>query len=198
MSFHVPLIIRGRVIEDADLELAAPKASLAANFNAGQDCTAATRIYIERSRFAPLREALVEAMRAVVVADPFDPASQMGPLISRGHRERVAGFVERDAGHVWLDGANVTGDPAWKRGLGVVFQSYALFPHMTVAENVAFGLRERGVPRRELETRVADSIQSASRLRYASSPAGLATSRSTTRSIACFFCLSSYGGSSRS
>jgi betaine-aldehyde dehydrogenase len=83
------------VFEDADLELAAAKASLAATFNTGQDCTAATRIYVERSRFAPLREALVESMRAIVVAEPFDPASQMGPLISRGQRERVAGFVDR-------------------------------------------------------------------------------------------------------
>jgi ABC-type Fe3+/spermidine/putrescine transport system ATPase subunit len=70
----------------------------------------------------------------------------------------VAGFVEPDGGRVWLDGADVTRDPAWKRGLGVVFQSYALFPHMTVAENVAFGLRERGVPRREVETRVGEAL----------------------------------------
>ena len=70
----------------------------------------------------------------------------------------VAGFVEPDGGRVWLDGEDVTRHPAWKRGLGVVFQSYALFPHMTVAENVAFGLRERGVPRAETETRVAEAL----------------------------------------
>lgn len=70
----------------------------------------------------------------------------------------VAGFVEPDRGRVLLDGVDVTRRPAWQRGLGVVFQSYALFPHMTVAENVAFGLVERGVPRREIEARVAEAL----------------------------------------
>src|SRR5262249_61926899 len=50
----------------------------------------------------------------------------------------VAGFVQPDRGRVRIDGADVTTWPAWRRGLGVVFQSYALFPHLTVAENVAF------------------------------------------------------------
>jgi putative spermidine/putrescine transport system ATP-binding protein len=70
----------------------------------------------------------------------------------------VAGFVEPDTGRVLLDGEDVTRRPAWQRGLGVVFQSYALFPHMTVAENVAFGLRERGVPRAEIAARVAEAL----------------------------------------
>ena len=70
----------------------------------------------------------------------------------------VAGFVAPDAGRVLLDGEDVTTQPAWRRGLGVVFQSYALFPHMSVGANVAFGLRERGIPRREVETRVAEAL----------------------------------------
>jgi putative spermidine/putrescine transport system ATP-binding protein len=70
----------------------------------------------------------------------------------------IAGFVPPDTGRVLLDGADVTELPAYRRGLGVVFQSYALFPHMTVAENVAFGLRERRLPRHEVETRVADAL----------------------------------------
>ncbi len=70
----------------------------------------------------------------------------------------VAGFVEPDAGRVLLDGQDVTRQPAWQRGLGVVFQSYALFPHMTVADNVAFGLRERGMPRGEAAARVAEAL----------------------------------------
>lgn len=70
----------------------------------------------------------------------------------------IAGFVEPDRGRVLLDGVDVTRRPAWQRGLGVVFQSYALFPHMTVAENVAFGLVERGAPRREIEGRVAEAL----------------------------------------
>src|SRR5207253_3151399 len=51
----------------------------------------------------------------------------------------IAGFVVPDAGRVRIDGAEVTERPAWQRGLGIVFQSYALFPHMSVADNVAFG-----------------------------------------------------------
>src|SRR6267143_1885614 len=70
----------------------------------------------------------------------------------------IAGFVVPDAGHVRIDGAEVTARPAWQRGLGVVFQSYALFPHMSVADNVAFGLRERGVGRTEAGDRVREAL----------------------------------------
>ena len=70
----------------------------------------------------------------------------------------IAGFADPDAGRVLVDGEDVTGRPAWRRGLGVVFQSYALFPHMTVAENVAFGLRERGVAKRQVAERVAEAL----------------------------------------
>ena len=70
----------------------------------------------------------------------------------------IAGFVEPDAGRVMIDGADVTRTPPYRRGLGVVFQSYALFPHMSVAENVAFGLRERRMPRREAAVRVAEAL----------------------------------------
>ncbi len=83
------------VFEDADLELAAAKAVLAATFNTGQDCTAATRVYVESGRYEPFREALVEGMRAVKVGDPFQAETQVGPLISAAQRERVVGFVER-------------------------------------------------------------------------------------------------------
>jgi putative spermidine/putrescine transport system ATP-binding protein len=71
----------------------------------------------------------------------------------------IAGFVVPDAGHVLIDGSDVTAEPAWRRGLGVVFQSYALFPHMTVADNIAFGLRERGVPRADAAARVAEALE---------------------------------------
>jgi ABC-type Fe3+/spermidine/putrescine transport system ATPase subunit len=70
----------------------------------------------------------------------------------------IAGFVAPDAGRVLLDGEDVTDRPAWRRGLGVVFQSYALFPHMSVGDNVAFGLRERGVTRAEIAARVAETL----------------------------------------
>jgi putative spermidine/putrescine transport system ATP-binding protein len=71
----------------------------------------------------------------------------------------VAGFVAPDRGAVLVDGEDVTARPPHRRGLGVVFQSYALFPHMSVAENVAFGLRERGLPRAEVAARVRDALR---------------------------------------
>ena len=71
----------------------------------------------------------------------------------------VAGFVEPTAGRVFIDGLDVTGLPAHRRGLGVVFQSYALFPHLTVFENVAFGLRERRAPAAEIARRVGEALE---------------------------------------
>jgi putative spermidine/putrescine transport system ATP-binding protein len=71
----------------------------------------------------------------------------------------IAGFVEPTAGRVLIDGKDVTGRPPHLRGLGVVFQSYALFPHLSVRENVAFGLRERRVPAPEIERRVGDALE---------------------------------------
>ena len=61
----------------------------------------------------------------------------------------VAGFIEPTAGHVKLGGNDVTLLPPWKRNAGMVFQSYALFPHLTVAQNVAFGLEMRKVADRK-------------------------------------------------
>src|SRR6201994_3842156 len=59
----------------------------------------------------------------------------------------VAGLLRPDAGTVRLDGEDITARPPHRRDVGVVFQNYALFPHLTVAENVAFGLEARGAPR---------------------------------------------------
>jgi betaine-aldehyde dehydrogenase len=83
------------VFDDADPELVAAKASMAATLNTGQDCTAATRIYIERSKAKDIQEAVVEAMKNIKVGLPFDDGVQMGPLISRVQRERVSGYVDR-------------------------------------------------------------------------------------------------------
>jgi betaine-aldehyde dehydrogenase len=83
------------VFDDSDPELIAAKASIAATLNTGQDCTAATRIYVEKSKVKIMQEAVVEAMKNVKVGLPFDEGVQMGPLISSVQRERVSGFVER-------------------------------------------------------------------------------------------------------
>src|SRR5512145_1795822 len=58
----------------------------------------------------------------------------------------IAGFDHPDSGQVLLDGIDVTDVPPFDRNVNTVFQDYALFPHMNVAENVAYGLRVRGVP----------------------------------------------------
>ena len=70
----------------------------------------------------------------------------------------IAGFVMPTAGRVVIDGVDVTDRPVHERGLGVVFQSYALFPHMSVFENVAFGLRERRVAEGETRRRVEEAL----------------------------------------
>jgi spermidine/putrescine ABC transporter ATP-binding subunit len=71
----------------------------------------------------------------------------------------VAGFVEPDGGSIIMDGRDVTAVPPYHRNTGMVFQSYALFPHKTVAANVAFGLKMRRVSRAETEQRVRDSLR---------------------------------------
>ncbi|OYU47199.1 MAG: Fe3+/spermidine/putrescine ABC transporter ATP-binding protein [Rhizobiales bacterium PAR1] len=73
--------------------------------------------------------------------------------------QMIAGLAEPTAGTILLDGRDITNEKPNKRGLGIVFQSYALFPHMSVAENVAFGLEMRGVNRAEREARVKAMLQ---------------------------------------
>ncbi len=97
------------VFADADLEGLAAGASLGATFNTGQDCTAATRVYVERAAYDSAIEALTESMKAVKVGDPYDEDVAMGPLISSRQRERVQGFVERarSAGAKVLTGGDI-------------------------------------------------------------------------------------------
>ena len=71
----------------------------------------------------------------------------------------VAGFVAPDQGVVYLDDQAVNHVPPWRRDIGLVFQNYALWPHLTVFENVAFGLRERKVARAEIARRVAAALE---------------------------------------
>src|SRR5690242_7656786 len=70
----------------------------------------------------------------------------------------IAGFADPDTGRVFVGGQDITDLPPWKRDVGMVFQSYALWPHMTVRRNVAFGLEERKVPRAEIPGRVARAL----------------------------------------
>ena len=74
----------------------------------------------------------------------------------------IAGFINPDGGAILIDGANTAPVPVNRRPVGVVFQSYALFPHMTVARNVAYGLRLRGAPAAEIAERVAAALTTVS------------------------------------
>jgi iron(III) transport system ATP-binding protein len=71
----------------------------------------------------------------------------------------VAGFVAPDQGAVFLDGQPMNRVPPWRRDIGLVFQNYALWPHLSVFENVAFGLRERKVARGEIHRRVTAALK---------------------------------------
>jgi putative spermidine/putrescine transport system ATP-binding protein len=71
----------------------------------------------------------------------------------------IAGFFAPSAGEIFLKGRPVAGLPPFKRDIGVVFQDYALFPHMTAGENVAFGLKMRSVQRGELDQRVNEALE---------------------------------------
>ncbi|KAA0223143.1 MAG: ABC transporter ATP-binding protein [Phycisphaerae bacterium] len=70
----------------------------------------------------------------------------------------IAGFCDVDEGAIRFDGRDITAVPAHRRNTGMVFQNYALWPHLTVAENVAFGLKERGVGRAERDRRVREAL----------------------------------------
>jgi len=82
----------------------------------------------------------------------------------------IAGLVEADEGSVVLDGREVTRVPAHRRNISVVFQNYALFPHLTVAENVAFGLRARGMARGATAGPVAEALSLVRMTDYAARP----------------------------
>ena len=70
----------------------------------------------------------------------------------------LAGFEAPTAGRIFIDGHDMAGVPPFKRPVNMMFQSYALFPHMTVEQNVAFGLKQEGTPKREIAARVAEML----------------------------------------
>jgi putative spermidine/putrescine transport system ATP-binding protein len=112
-------------------------------------------------------ERLTKAYGGVLAVEALDLTVARGEFISllgpsgcgkTTTLQMIAGFVEPTSGRAMLEGTDLFGVRPNKRGLGVVFQSYALFPHVTVAENVAFGLEMRGVPRAEREQRVKQTL----------------------------------------
>jgi multiple sugar transport system ATP-binding protein len=110
---------------------------------------------------------LVKRFGSITAVDRIDLAVPPGELVAllgpsgcgKATTLRiVAGFERPDSGCVRIQGDDVTAEPPYRRDTGMVFQHYALFPHMTVRENVGFGLRMRGVDRGEIETRVHEAL----------------------------------------
>jgi len=79
----------------------------------------------------------------------------------------VAGFNHAQSGQLLIDGEDVSGVPPWRRNVGMVFQNYALWPHMTVWENVAFGPEERRLPKTEIRQKVAAALELVGLIDYA-------------------------------
>jgi putrescine transport system ATP-binding protein len=71
----------------------------------------------------------------------------------------LAGFETPTAGKILLDGVDLSGLPPYRRPINMMFQSYALFPHMTVEQNIAYGLKQDGLPKNEIRERVAEMLQ---------------------------------------
>src|SRR6202023_3944445 len=71
----------------------------------------------------------------------------------------IAGFEQPSSGEIWMKGARLNTLPPYKRRVNTVFQQYALFPHLNVRDNVAYGLRVTNAPSNEIDARVADALR---------------------------------------
>ncbi|MDP4840237.1 MAG: ATP-binding cassette domain-containing protein, partial [Alphaproteobacteria bacterium] len=80
----------------------------------------------------------------------------------------LAGFEEPSEGHIYIDGVDITHMPPYERPVNMMFQAYALFPHMTVEQNVAFGLKQEGLPKDEIRDRVSSMLHMVRLNQYAS------------------------------
>jgi len=113
-------------------------------------------------------EGVTKRFGAITAVDSVDLAIERGELFallgSSGCGKTtllrlLAGFETPDAGRLVIDGQDMTGVPPHRRPINMMFQSYALFPHMNVADNVGYGLRREGLPKPEVATRVAQALE---------------------------------------
>jgi putative spermidine/putrescine transport system ATP-binding protein len=105
------------------------------------------------------RERVVDAVSALI--QPGEFFSLLGPSGSGKTTTlmMIAGFADIDEGSVWVDAQDLSSSPPQRRGFGMVFQNYAIFPHLDVFENVAFPLRARRLPEAEIRTRVQAALE---------------------------------------
>ena len=112
--------------------------------------------------------ALTKRFQAVAALDGVDLTLRRGELLTllgpsgcgkTTLLRAVAGFNNQDSGSIAVAGRSLDGVPPHRRNFGMVFQNYAIFPHLTVADNVAYGLKARGVPRQDLRLRVAAALE---------------------------------------
>jgi iron(III) transport system ATP-binding protein len=96
-----------------------------------------------------------------VIIEPGEFFALLGPSGSGKSTllRLIAGFIHAQSGRILIGGEDVSRVPPWKRDIGMVFQNYALWPHMTVAANVAFGLEERRLPREAVRARVEAALR---------------------------------------
>ncbi len=124
--------------------------------------------FMETNQSFLVMEGLTKRYGTQTVVDSLDLGIEKGEFISllgpsgcgkTTTLQMIAGFAEPSGGKISLAGTDLTAIKPNKRELGIVFQSYALFPHCTAAENVAFGLQMRGVPKAECARRVAEMLE---------------------------------------
>ena len=120
-----------------------------------------------------MADAILELDRLTKRFGPTVTADRLSLTVSRGEfftflgpsgsgkstiLRMIAGLVAPDSGRIAIDGKDVARVPPWRRNLGMMFQQYAVFPHMNVSENVGYGLKVRGTPRTEIRRRVTEMI----------------------------------------
>ena len=113
------------------------------------------------------KETVVDSVSTTIAAGEF--FSLLGPSGSGKTTTlmMVAGFAEVDGGQILIDGVDIADVPPQRRGFGMVFQNYAIFPHLSVAENVAFPLRARKLPADQIVSRVRQALELVKLERYA-------------------------------
>ena len=130
------------VFADANFERAVASAASSLLGNTGQDCCARSRLLVERSIYDKFVAALIEIFQKVKVGDPLDEKTEMGPLISLDHRERVCGYIEsgRSEGATLLCGGNVPETGMLGRGAFLYPTLFAdVRPNMKIAQEEIFG-----------------------------------------------------------